>query len=274
MAGPLKIAKTRFRDLVNKADVMVPNLPLVHSTDTYILEEVLAAGRLEPQVCDVFSGELLTYFFYGRPAFRPGTDASPSGMGHYLPVCLILKPTLAISIKRIFPFDSGAFESGFYKNFLHQKMNLADFGLEPDVTTPGRVVSRFFGSNSAYLKAEPAVHSQFDPAEFEAACYAALISSKEGNSIDSRGSGIEVQSSEAIDINTMVEAVVLPADFASGATGERLKAVGVTPLPYFTFQRLRPDEYTSDVMKMCLYHFINIGLVKETDLHAAPVSFR
>jgi hypothetical protein len=53
---------------------------LVHSTDSHILEEVLADGTLTPQDCDEFEGEALTYFFYGRPASRPSLNAAPTGL--------------------------------------------------------------------------------------------------------------------------------------------------------------------------------------------------
>jgi hypothetical protein len=46
-------------------------------------------------------------------------------------------------IKRIFPFDSGAFDNELYDNALHRDMNLEDFGLEPSPDTPGRVISFF-----------------------------------------------------------------------------------------------------------------------------------
>jgi hypothetical protein len=163
MAHPLDIGKARLRNLVSATNQPCPRLPLVHSTDSYVLEDVLSAGAIAPQECNVFTGEALIYFFYGRPAFRPNLDAAPTGLKHYFPVCLLFKPDWTTRVKRIFPFDSGAFQNGLYGAFLHPRMKLGDFGLEADMATPGKIVAKFFGSNPAYLVGNPEPSRDLDP---------------------------------------------------------------------------------------------------------------
>ena len=107
-------------------------------------------ARLRPQSCDVFEPERLTYFFYGRSAYRPNQDENPNSLHHYLPVCLIFKPEASIAIKRVFPFDSGAFQHDFYRSYLHKDMMLGDFLLEANPESPGRIVRRFFTDNTNY----------------------------------------------------------------------------------------------------------------------------
>jgi hypothetical protein len=186
MVHDLDKGKSRFRAFVKNAPEAKPRLPLVHSTDTYLFEDALQDGEIRPQTCNVFTGEALTYFFYGRPSFRPNADANPSGLVHYFPVCLLFDPNQVTSLKRVFPFDSGAFHHGFYGAYLHKKMKLGDFGLEPDLATPGKLISLFFGSVPSYLTGRSVSGLKFDPSEFEAASYAALVGSRESNAIDNR----------------------------------------------------------------------------------------
>ena len=261
----LDAGKTRFRKLIAGGTSAQPQLPMVHSTDTYVLEDVLDDGSIGPQECKVFGGEQLTYLFYGRPAFRTNADAEPSALGHYSPVCLIFKPEWNPAIKRIFPFDSGAFENRLYDAFLHKKMKLGDFSLEPDIATPGRIVQRFFGSAGAYLVARGS-NPAIDPSEFEAQSYSALIHSRAGNAIDSRGSGIEVQTAEAITLTDALDAVILPMTFSKGTTGKALRRLKIDTLPYKTYDNYRPSEYMSAITDICFTYYIRKKLIRQDDL--------
>jgi hypothetical protein len=255
--------KTRLRKLVDAAQEATPRLPLVHSTDTYLLEEALNKKALQPQECSVFKGEHLTYFFYGRPSYRPNPNADPSGLGHHFPICLILRPSWRPPVKRIFPFDTGAFKNEMYAAYLHKSMQLEDFGLTPNMTTPGKVISIFFGSPSAYMLGKSELKAEFDAAEFEAHSYSALIGAKDSNSIDSRGSSIEVQVGEEIKLRNAVAAVALPSMFADGATGAKLSALKIEMLPYRTYERMKPGEYTSKLSELCFDFCLRQKLISE-----------
>jgi hypothetical protein len=97
-------------------------------------------------------------------------------LDHYLPVCLLFRAGTVNPIKRIFPFDSGGFHNDLYADALHRDMNLGDFGLESNIDTPGRVISLFFETPEAYLKARSVPVADLDPSELEARSYLALIS--------------------------------------------------------------------------------------------------
>jgi hypothetical protein len=266
MHHPLDIGKNRFRKLVNNEVELRPRLPLVHSTDIYTFEDVLASGNLNPQKCEVFKGEWLTYLFSGRPSFRPNLNEQPTGLQHYLPVCIIFRSEWIIDIKRMFPFDSGGFLDGFYGAYLHSKMKLGDFGLEPDLSTPGKVISKFFGSIEAYLLAQPNQTLKSNPSDFEAMSYESMIHAKDKNAVDSRGSGIEVQCADSIDISKAVAAVIMPSTFADSATGTLLKTLGIDLLPYRALDRMRPNEYTSEVHNICLQYYVSIGILNADSL--------
>ncbi|GAA3099817.1 hypothetical protein GCM10010520_51560 [Rhizobium viscosum] len=255
--------KDRLKTLVAQSQPASPQLPLVHSTDVYALGDALVKGDLVPESCDVFLGEHLIYTFYGRPSYRPNTDEPAASLEHYLPVCLIFKTSLAADIRRIFPFDSGAFVDDYYRRFLHKAMKLGDFALEADLSTPGRVVTTFFGSAKNYLLGQSDRDARFDAAQFEARSYAALIDAKDSNAGDSRGSSIEVQFDRTISLGDWVEAAVIPSSFVDSETGDALKRLNITTLPYNVHNRFKPNEYTSTVTDLCLAYYAQKGLLPE-----------
>ncbi|RYY28727.1 MAG: hypothetical protein EOP62_02410 [Sphingomonadales bacterium] len=266
MDHSLDAGKSRLRAFVDAGLEALPRLPMVHSTDCYSFADVLAGGTLQPQNCPVFTGEQLTYLFYGRPAFRPNIGAEPTSLTHFFPVCIIFRTEWLPEIRRIFPFDSGAFHGGFYDAYLHHQMKLGDFALEPDAITPGKLIGRFFSTAGAYLTARPKIAPTFDASEFEAQSYSALINAREGNAIDSRGSGIEVQTASPITIADAVAAVILPSPFADGASGAALKKLGIAALPYRITDRSRPNEFMSQITDICYNYYIRTQIVAESEL--------
>jgi hypothetical protein len=258
--------KMRFRRLVDRAIPSSPRLPLVHTTDSYLLQDILSDEVVTPQPCEVFAGEHLTYLFYARPAFRPNLGAEPLSLLHYFPVCLIFKPDWIAKTNRIFPFDSGAFHRGFYDAYIHKHMDLLDFALEADANSPGKVVASFFGSNASYVMGRSTNAGGIDPAEFEAHSYLALAQARESNAVDNRSATIEIQTDDVLHIRDAVAAIVLPSTFLDGDTGLALKKFAIDPLPYRTFERSRPGEYTSTIFQICVAYYVKSGLVDEKDL--------
>lgn len=253
----------RFKKLVAQASPAQPRLPLVHSTDGYLFGDALIEGRLEPQDCNIFTGEALLYTFYGRPSFRPNMAEFATTMDHYLPVCLIFKRSFSGEVRRVFPFDTGAFVNDFYRSYLHRKMLLGDFALEPDLDTPGRVIATFFGSARSYLQARPASATKLDAGQFEAKSYSALIDARDSNAMDSRGSGIEVQLAEPVAIDHWVEAVVVPSTFVDSSIGKELRRLNIEMLPYEVQGRLRPNEYTSTITDQCMHYYAKNGMLED-----------
>lgn len=255
--------RDRFRKLIAAQKEAKPRLPLVHTTDGYTLINVLDDERLVPSVCDVFIGEPLLYFFYGRPSYRVNTEEAATSLDFYLPVCLIFNAASVTPIKRIFPFDSGGFGKKLYRDALHDKMKLDDFGLEPDPSTPGKVVSLFFGSSDSYLAAKANQAAQFDPGEPEAVAYQALISQRLGSNVDNRSAGIEIQYEGNIELGRNIEAIVLPSTLLdSDSIKNKLLALKITPLPYNQIDRQKPSEYVTKIFDLCFEYYKRKGLVK------------
>lgn len=267
MTHELDEGRDRLRRFLAPVPPAGPRLPLVHSTDVFAIGNMLDdGGKITPRTCPVFAPERLIYMFYGRAAYRPNLSEEPTDLEHYLLVCLIFKESASVAIKRVFPFDSGAFSRDFYTSYLHKGMRLGDFLLEADHETPGRVVTRFFSDNTNYVLGRQALSESVDPAQFEALSYATLISSQGANALDSRGGGIEVQTDEEIDLAETVEAAIIPSSQARSWIGQELRAVGIEIIPYRTLGRLRPNEFTGGIYEKCVDYLCRKELVDEARL--------
>lgn len=265
----LDIGRTRFRELVAASLEAQPTLPLVHGSDAFKFLNAVEDGELRPQPCPVFTGESLLYFFYGRPSYRANGDAEPTSLTHYLPILLILKPNLAGTARRIFPFDSGAFDRGFYSTHLHHSMKIGDFGLEVETGTPGKLITTFFGDPSSYLRAEPRSTLDLPPEQMEAVSYQSMVASRDANSLDGRGAAIEIQTASPVSLADQVQAVILPAPFIEkGSTAAKLNALDIQPIPYMVHGRTRPSEYVTTITDLCYRYYLEIGLFKPGEINA------
>jgi hypothetical protein len=257
------MARRRLRNLVARQPNAIPRLPLVHTTDVYRVVNAMEDGYLDPPPCDLFVGEPLLYLFYGRPSYRVNSKEEATSLQHYLPICLIFRTGTIAPIKRIFPFDSGAYRKDLYRDALHHAMDLEDFLLEEDHGTPGRVIPLFFGAVQAYLDATPHASVSLDRTELEAISYHALISQRLSNSIDNRVSGIELQFEGRLDINGAVEAIVLPDTLAESRDfAVALRKMDIVPLPYSQRDRMRPSEYVTTIFDVCYAYYKKIGLIR------------
>lgn len=257
----LDTGKRRLQSLIAGCAPTIPALPLVHTTDTYTLTDIMDDGQLRPVPCDVYTPENLIYLFYGKPSFRPNIDSEPLSLHHYFPICMIFKPSLMKEIRRVLPFDSGAFGLGLYGPYLHKEMKLGDFLLEPDPATPGRIITKFFDSAKSYLQGQPDTVLNVDPSEFEAESLAALYAAKHSNLLDSRNSSIEIQIDKAIDITDQLIATIMPEVFASGKVGKHLRLHKIDVIPYPIMGRSRPIEYMGTIHQILMSYYLDKGII-------------
>jgi hypothetical protein len=204
----------KFADYIRGVRVQpaIPMMPLTHVCQEYFFREILATKQLKPSLCQVFAEELL-YFFYGKPAYTPKTGGVAVDASGLAPVCLVCKPHLVPNAKRIAPFDTGAFASGRYADYLHPKMKIDDFLLDGSPDIPGRVVAHFFSANGEYFKGKPSA-LQIPRLQLEAQAYYNLITDNGKTSSDHRRSAIEIQTDLPVSIERdSVLLVVLPEVF-------------------------------------------------------------
>jgi hypothetical protein len=258
------LPKNRFGELINQQESAQPVRPLVHSTDVYRFRNALDENALNPRPCAVFDGEPLIYFFYGRPSYRVNSTQDAASLDHYLPVCLLFRAGSVAPIKRIFPFDSGGFAKDLYADAMHIDMRLADFLLEPDPQTPGKVISLFFDTVDDYLRAHAKREIIVDATELEAKSFHSLISNRLSNAADNRVAGIEVQFEGPISLSDNVDAVILPDTLASSdKLLSQLSAASIEPIIYTQIDRQRPSEYVTTIFTLCFEYYQRKALMSK-----------
>lgn len=241
-------ASDNFRKLVGKQPVELSELPSVHVSDGLGFRSIIKHGYLSTEPCSVFNDEPLLYLFYGRPSYRVNSQILASAIRAYAPVCFVIKPGSIQSPQRVFPFDSGAFQKDLFRSSMHRKMLRDDFALEPDPSSPQRLVRIFFSDNQSYYDNRPATSLEFPPLEFEASSYHTLITDRQENAYDERVSSIEIQIAENLPLKGFVDAVVLPDAFLGDEeVTQSLLAINADAIPYPFIDRLRPESYTASI---------------------------
>lgn len=207
-------ALSRFlsKNTVRKAAEM----PAFHSTSAYAAKRILRDGIINPQSCSIFQNEKLTYLFYGRPSYK---KEGRSQIAKYwqLPAVFLFDYKVT-QYKRIFPFDTGAFENGIYPDFFGMMPRAEyDTGSMPD--SPSRLVSTFFVDCERFFKLAPRDKKDFD-SRFETssvddeihALYDMILSYSE--KIDDRRFSIELQTENEIHLNSgKCRALIIPEEY-------------------------------------------------------------
>lgn len=184
------------------------SLAWCHTTDGYTLRSLIASGFFEPKLCPIF-GEDLSYFFYGRPAYRVAD--TPLTIQSKAPVIVVLNPGLIDRGKRLFPFDTGAFAEDKYTRWMHARMQLADFEFACSSDAPNRHVASFFGTNTAYLGVKGCIPPIPYSGEFEVESLVTLLNDTDTTTADDRRLAVELQVGEVIPFDDpVVWALIIP----------------------------------------------------------------
>lgn len=204
-----------------------PSLAWCHGTDAYTLKKIITAGAFKPEKCPVFNYEELTYFFYGRPAYKNG---EPNGIGSTAkgPVMLLMDNSVVKAAKRIFPFDTGAFADNRYARWMHPKMKKEDFEITSLSDAANKHVEAFFEKNKNYLDCLPGISRNLR-GEFEAEVINQMLVDRTStrNDSDDRRITVEMMTDAALPFTKQyLKAIIGPqalktvywmADFLDGA---------------------------------------------------------
>ena len=225
------IKSSTFKSFVETATEPLPKiLPLVHMTDCLSLRKILEAGKIEPKTCRHFSAllnqdEPLSFFFYGRASYRSKAGIS-SNNNTQLPAALIIQLDEAVhSVKRIFPFDTGACFQNFYGPWLDSRFTVMDFFLGKNVVLAQKNVATFFGTNENYIADNALATVACDAADFEISNYHNMLKNTASTSVDSRKSSIEIQIDSPIELKkTKLLGAIIPDTQMSSKKIEALLA--------------------------------------------------
>lgn len=234
--------------LTNQATNYKRTLPLVHSSESHRMLKMLGDGKVAVTECDTFKGENLAYFFYGRPSYRKFYERPKEWQ---LPFVMVLKSTCLLSLKRLFPFDSGAFFSNRLPSYM-TSFPAEDFELSSNPAAIDLLIDIFFGSDEDYL------HNRSKPAaevthrrklgvrhpEVKALC--AMYNGDEVKA-DDRSRAFELQTDTDVKIKDELLAVVMPRPyFDDKKLKAALKSQGVIARPYDVWE-LNTEGYMSAI---------------------------
>jgi hypothetical protein len=192
------------------------DMPLFHTTRAYHAKKILKEGAIEPQNCQVFLGEKLSYLFYGRPSYKFSDDALIAKYWQ-LPTVFIFDSDVC-NVERVFPFDTGAFENKMYPKFFGM-MPRDEYELKGIADYPQKIVSAFFVDAERYFKLKPRKEDDFvstfslTVTDEEVRALYDLIGSSD-NRLDDRRFAIEVQTRDRLDISLgNCRAIIMPEEY-------------------------------------------------------------
>jgi len=214
MARPVKL-----KDYLSALNVGgTATLPWAHSTSANNLMDIIADGKLLATPCKVFGGDKLCYLFVGRPAFKMKDAANPSTW--QLPVAFVIRFHKPPPIKRVFPFDSGAFHDRRLPSYLTM-FKMEGYNLSGDPDQIGRLISFYFKSQDRYFHRRPATqeeiqeHHNLNMSHQEILALSRLYHEGSSPEFDDRAAAIEIQVEQDIELRQdNLLGIVMPAEFA------------------------------------------------------------
>jgi hypothetical protein len=236
-------------------------LPLVHTTESYYLKKILKTGEIETRPCNVFSGEKLSYFFVGRAAYKK--ELHQEAEYWELPTCIV-KGFTTKGVKRIFPFDSGAFVAKRYPNSINM-MELSDFETSADLESPQKLIGTFFNNSRNYYRLAARPREQFeamfdvDVLDEEVQALHGLIQKKNAR-YDDRRFAIEMQFDNNISIvDEKPICIILPETYlANSAYAKKLENAAQSVLTYPVYP-LRKEYFYYAIYQKLDELYKNIG---------------
>jgi hypothetical protein len=193
------------------------SLPWTHTTESARIFDILNDGHLAAIPCNVFRDNLC-YFFVGRPAYKTSAHDSPEFW--QLPLTFVMRFSDAPRIKRVFPFDSGAFAAKRLPSFM-TTFPLSRYELNSDKEQIGRLISFFFQTPARYLDRRAVGHEdlkeQFnlDARHQEILALSRLYLEHSSASCDDRAAAVEIQVDEDVPLRSdNLLGVVVPSEYA------------------------------------------------------------
>ena len=215
MAKPKDV---KLRDFLSNSNLAVPKSPpWIHSTASAKLIPILEQEKLLAAKCNVFKGEKLCYLFVGRAAYK-GKDALNPELWQ-LPTVFVMRFSTPPPLKRIHPFDTGAFQRGRMPDYLTM-FDLDDFNVGTDHDQIGRMISLYFGTPRRYVDRHALDQDKLKEEHLLNMSHAKVLAVsklfKEGSTknCDDRAAAIELQVGEDIPLKKEnLLGVVVPEEY-------------------------------------------------------------
>ncbi|MEY9132118.1 hypothetical protein ABIE79_003585 [Bradyrhizobium diazoefficiens] len=196
----LSVLAYEFLSNSNLANPKSP--PWVHSTPSSKLIKIIQDETLLAMRCDVFKGEKLCYLFAWQ-----------------LPSVFVMRFATPPPIKRIYPFDTGAFDRNRMPSYL-TAFDMQNFDLGSDDALIGRLISLYFDTPRRYVDRKSVDEERIkdehvlDMSHAEILALGKLYREGSTRNYDDRAAAIEVQVGEDIPLRKEdLLGVVIPEEY-------------------------------------------------------------
>lgn len=229
----------------------------VHSTPAAKLLDLVAGGEIKTTRCDVFTDRELCYTFLGRPAYKWSTKGEASWW--QCPVVFVLRGLSDLSVREIFPFDTGAFKSGRFPDYVTD-LNLLHFSMGTDLKNASCLISLLFETEGNYFSGQFSAKKRFldeissSPTLMYVQALARLYAEKPSqSSFDDRNRTIEVQVDQSIPIcKKMILGIIMPESFFGlKELSDFLDSQHITR-SYYSLFPLSTEAYYSEIYRLVM----------------------
>ncbi len=237
-------------------------LPLVHTSECKNLLKMIGSGEIKVTRCDTFRDEDLAYFFHGRPSYRRFHERPQEWQ---LPFVLILRSTCLLNIKRIFPFDSGAFFSGRLPSYIAE-FDAEGYEVSAQANPIDLLIDIFWGGDDDYFSGrarsgqEVTHRRKLDIKHSETKALCAMYNLDQLKA-DDRALAIEVQTDRNVTIKDNLLGVVMPRPyFDNKVLAKALKLVGVLVRNYDVYP-ISTESYMAIIYTEVKAIYKKLGLI-------------
>ncbi|KRQ15910.1 hypothetical protein FBZ96_11580 [Bradyrhizobium stylosanthis] len=214
----MKPREVRLREFLSNSNIATPKSPpWVHSAPSSKLIKIIQDEKLVAMKCDVFKGEKLCYLFVGRAAYKGRDALNPEAW--QLPSVFVMRFATPPPIKRIYPFDTGAFDRNRMPSYL-TAFDMQNFELGSDDALIGRLISLYFDTPRRYVDRKSVDEDKIkeehvlDMSHAEILALGKLYREGSTKNYDDRAAAIEVQVGEDIPLRKQdLLGVVIPEEY-------------------------------------------------------------
>ena len=208
----------KLREFLEASNLEVAKMPpWIHSTSAHNIWEIMGSGKILAMACDVFRPEKLCYCFVGRPAYKRKDEKNVEDW--QLPMAFVLRFQTEPKIKRVFPFDSGAFRNKRLPSYI-TCFKIDGYELSGDMRNVGRLISLLYKNPKRYFDRKAAGFEELKeehnllPRHQEVMAVSRLALDSSSMECDDRAAAIEVSLEQDIVLNPRdMLGVVIPDEY-------------------------------------------------------------
>lgn len=182
----------RYLEFIQTATAAPPTLPAMHTCYGRNFVSIMDSGVINVGPDDPVIKKPASFFFYGKPSYKPRSDRLNRDTVWSALFTFILDYEELGCPDSMLPFDSGGYAPLYREHCEHVEID--EFYLPKKVKSPPRFVTAFFGDNFAYYqrKLRPDLEKDLSALDLHSDSYRRICSMSHGTKFDQRASSIEL----------------------------------------------------------------------------------